>query len=234
MFKSRSHKTELLDLTDIDQNDLFCNLRELDTINQILGGHKVSVDGLNSIIKSAKVDKLHIVDIGCGGGDSLRAFEKWSHKSDVDLKLSGIDLKKDCIDFCRNHAPEDSKISYFCDDYRNISHQIQDADIVHAALFCHHLTENEIVELIRFCSEHNLILLINDLERNMIAYYSIKVLTKLFSNSYLVRNDAPLSVLRGFKKKEWIKMINKSGAENYIIKNKWAFRHLLIIYPNGN
>ena len=234
MFKSRSHKTELLDLTDIDQNDLFCNLRELDTINQILGGHKVSVDGLNSIIKSATVEKLHIVDIGCGGGDSLRAFEKWSEKSGVDLKLSGIDLKKDCIDFCRNHAPEDSKISYFCDDYRNISHQIQDADIVHAALFCHHLTENEIVELIRFCSEHKLILLINDLERNMIAYYSIKVLTKLFSNSYLVRNDAPLSVLRGFKREEWIKMILNSGAENYIIKNKWAFRHLLIIYPNGN
>ena len=233
MFKSRSHKTELLDLIDIDQNDLFCNLRELDTINQILGGHKVSVDGLNSIIKSAKVDKLHIVDIGCGGGDSLRAFEKWSEKSGVDLKLSGIDLKKDCIDFCRNHAQEYSEIQFYCDDYRNISHQIQDADIVHAALFCHHLTENEIVELIRFCSEHNLILLINDLERNMIAYYSIKVLTKLFSNSYLVRNDAPLSVLRGFKKKEWIKMINKSGAENYIIKNKWAFRHLLIIYPNG-
>ncbi|MFZ1229684.1 MAG: methyltransferase domain-containing protein, partial [Saprospiraceae bacterium] len=198
-----------------------------------LGGHKVSVDGLNSIIKSATVEKLHIVDIGCGGGDSLRAFEKWSEKSGVDLKLSGIDLKKDCIDFCRNHAQEYSEIQFYCDDYRNISHQIQDADIVHAALFCHHLTENEIVELIRFCSEHNLILLINDLERNMIAYYSIKVLTKLFSNSYLVRNDAPLSVLRGFKKKEWIKMINKSGAENYIIKNKWAFRHLLIIYPNG-
>jgi len=234
MFRSRSHEKELLDLTDIDQRDLFCNLSELDTINQILGGHKVSVDGLNSIIKSAKVEKLHIVDIGCGGGDSLRAFEKWSEKSGVDLKLSGIDLKKDCIDFCRNHAQEYSEIQFYCDDYRNINHHIQDANIVHAALFCHHLTENEIVELIRFCSEHNLILLINDLERNMIAYYSIKVLTKLFSNSYLVRNDAPLSVLRGFKKKEWIQMINKSGAENYIIKNKWAFRHLLIIYPNGN
>jgi hypothetical protein len=46
----------------------------------------------------------------------------------------------------------------------------------------------------------------------------------------LVKNDAPLSVLRGFKKKEWLEIIQQSGAKNYTLKNKWAFRHQVIIY----
>ena len=76
---------------------------------------------------------------------------------------------------------------------------------------------------------------INDLHRHPFAYYSIKWLTKLFSKSYLVKNDAPLSVLRGFKKKE-LEMFNfqcsppdrRAGILNARLKWKWAFRWLLI------
>jgi hypothetical protein len=73
-------------------------------------------------------------------------------------------------------------------------------------------------------------LIVNDLERNPIAYYAIKWLTALFSKSYLVKNDAPLSVARGFKKREWLAMIQEAGATRYSVKNKWAFRHEIIVY----
>lgn len=73
---------------------------------------------------------------------------------------------------------------------------------------------------------------INDLQRNWFAYHSIKIITQLFSSSYLVKNDAPLSVARGFHKKEWINIFNKAGIKNYTIKWKWAFRYL-IIFKHG-
>ncbi len=72
---------------------------------------------------------------------------------------------------------------------------------------------------------------INDLQRHPLAYYSIKYITKFFSKSYLVKNDAPLSVLRGFKKDEWKGIFEKAGIINYSIQWKWAFRYL-IIAPN--
>ena len=75
-------------------------------------------------------------------------------------------------------------------------------------------------------------LIINDLERNAFAHYAIKLLTRLFSKSYLVKNDAPLSVLRGFKTHEWKKLIQEAGAKNYTVNYKWAFRHEVIIYGN--
>jgi nicotinamide phosphoribosyltransferase len=94
------------------------------------------------------------------------------------------------------------------------------------------LTNEEIVELIKFAQKNKSTLIINDLERNAFAHYSIKLLTKLFSKSYLVKNDAPLSVLRGFKKTEWKDIIQQSGAKNFSVKYKWAFRHQVIIYAN--
>jgi len=70
---------------------------------------------------------------------------------------------------------------------------------------------------------------INDLHRHSLAYHSIHFLTKIFSDSYLVKNDAPLSVLRGFTKKDWELILQKAGFNSYSLKWKWAFRWLLII-----
>lgn len=76
----------------------------------------------------------------------------------------------------------------------------------------------------------NLGFFINDLHRHQIAYHFIKFVTKLFSKSYLVKNDGPLSVLRAFKKNEWVDILNKSGIKNYTIQWKWAFRLLIIVH----
>ncbi|OYW74945.1 MAG: hypothetical protein B7Z27_08945, partial [Sphingobacteriia bacterium 32-37-4] len=68
---------------------------------------------------------------------------------------------------------------------------------------------------------------INDLQRHYLAYHSIKLLTIAFSNSYLVKNDAPLSVLRGFSKEELESMFAEAGITRYDIQWKWAFRWLV-------
>jgi hypothetical protein len=74
---------------------------------------------------------------------------------------------------------------------------------------------------------------VNDLHRHPFAYYSIKWLTKFFSKSYLVKNDAPLSVLRGFKRKELEVLSHQSSVEKISINWKWAFRWLLVYIHAG-
>lgn len=69
---------------------------------------------------------------------------------------------------------------------------------------------------------------INDLQRNWFAYHSIKIITRFFSSSYLVKNDAPLSVARGFHKDEWLQVFQKAGIKNFNVEWKWAFRYLII------
>ncbi|PWJ59076.1 methyltransferase family protein [Dyadobacter jejuensis] len=227
MFKHRSTQKELLDAVDIPEKDLFQNLKELDFINHWLGGYAVSFNALKDLLPRDKA--LCVVDIGSGGGDTLLRMESWAQQQGIDLKLVGIDQKEVCIQYAESRQ-RSGNIQYFCDDYRNIGQYITHFDLIHASLFCHHLSHTEMVDLVRFACERKCILVINDLERNALAYWSIKVLTWLFSSSYLVKNDAPLSVLRGFKRVEWKKILQQAGAQHYRIKNKWAFRHQVIVY----
>jgi 2-polyprenyl-3-methyl-5-hydroxy-6-metoxy-1,4-benzoquinol methylase len=229
-FKTRSYQKELLDEPDIAPELLFQNLRELEFINTYLGGHRISLKGLETLQKQG-IPFTSVIDIGCGGGDSLKAIARWQQRNKLPFTLTGIDLKPDCISFAKQNCAAHPEIKWLCDDFRNAFAQGK-VDVVHASLFCHHFTEQEIVAFLKLCSQQKAIFVINDLERHPLAYYSIQWLTRLFSKSPLVKNDAPLSVQRGFKKKEWKAMLETAGIKHYIVRNYWAFRHLVIAFPN--
>lgn len=231
MFRHRSLQKELLDRDDIPTPDLFQNLRELDFINHWLGGYNISFNALKSILQRGK--QYTLVDIGCGGGDTLKRIAAWNRKAGFELSLYGIDLKPDCIAYAAENL-ENADVTLICDDYRNTYQHLQNVDIIHACLFCHHLTNGQLVDLVQFAMSNRAILVINDLERNALAHYSIKWLTNVFSKSYLVKNDAPLSVLRGFTRREWLDILQQSGATRFSVKNKWAFRHEVIVYGNAD
>jgi len=231
MFKHRSYEKELLDAAFIEKVLLYRNLKELEIINRLLGGHRVSIAGIKKAVND-KSKLYQLVDIGCGGGDSLVALAKWANTEEYNVNFTGVDLQQDCIAYAQNNCSRYPQINFSCSDFRTVFSQSKKIDVIHASLFCHHFTEKEIIEFILLCYNHGTIFIINDLERNPIAYYSIKLLTRLFSKSVLVKNDAPLSVLRGFKKTNWHAILKQAGIKRYVIKNKWAFRHLIVIYPN--
>ncbi len=228
MFKERSHTKELLDTCTMSVEDLSQNLRELHTINKWLGGYSITFKAMNKVVKPHT--PAIIMDLGCGGGDTLNELHSWSLKKNRSVQLNGIDILPGCISYSQTNTRGKTGIRFICDDYRNSTAHIPKIDVMHASLFCHHLNDDEIVELIRFTLSNKITLVINDLERHPLAYYSIKALTALFSRSHLVKNDAPLSVLRGFKKSEWRRLLELSGAKKYTVTNRWAFRHEVIVY----
>jgi 2-polyprenyl-3-methyl-5-hydroxy-6-metoxy-1,4-benzoquinol methylase len=233
MFKNRSYQKELLDAEVIPQHLLWQNLKELEFINTYLGGHQITKNALHQLLPLLQQkSELTVADIGCGGGDSLKALHHWFDSKKIKVQIIGVDLKADCIEYATNNCKSYSNIHLLCDDFRNVFVAHQKIDIVHASLFCHHFTEKEIIDFIKICKTHGAIFIINDLERNPIAYFAIKWLTKIFSHSPLVKHDAPLSVLRGFKKTAWQAILAEAQINHFSLKNKWAFRHQLIIYPN--
>jgi 2-polyprenyl-3-methyl-5-hydroxy-6-metoxy-1,4-benzoquinol methylase len=228
LLKYRSNEKEYLDNSHIETKDLYQNLIELDVINNRLGGYNVSRKGLAAILKTKK--SVHtILDIGFGGGDSIKQLAKYSDKKKIKLFFYGVDLKNDCVKYAENNLSTISNKQLICDDYRNISADLlKQIDVIHCSLFLHHLTDEEIIDLLKFGKSNECIILANDLQRNWFAYYSIKLLTTIFSKSYLVKNDAPISVKRGFKRNELIALLEKAGFKNYSVKWSWAFRYILI------
>lgn len=226
--KFRSYQKEYLDGDQIETKDLFRNLVELDIINKQLGGYNASLKGLKQLLKKNKSIKT-ILDIGFGGGDSIKQLSNLAKEKNYNLFFYGVDLKPDCIAYATKNLILVPNKELICNDYRNISSELLNkVDVIHCSLFLHHLTDEEIIELFKFAKSNHCIILANDLHRNWFAYYSIKLLTSLFSKSYLVKNDAPLSVLRGFKKQELISLLIKAGISDYSVKWSWAFRYIVI------
>lgn len=229
--KVRSNKTELLDGDNIPRQALEKNLRELEFINKWLGGHHICIRGLQALIRNKK--DLRICEIGCGGGDNLAALINYTMCSRIKLSSVGIDLKAQCLAFAKKN-PLLNNTLFICDDYRNCAFQDK-PDVIFSSLFCHHFSTEELITQIRWMKENSLTgFFINDLQRNAIAYHSIKLLTRLFSRSYLVKNDAPLSVARALTKKEWRRIFEQVGIVNYKIEWRWAFRYLIIFRHDEN
>jgi 2-polyprenyl-3-methyl-5-hydroxy-6-metoxy-1,4-benzoquinol methylase len=233
IFAQRSEQTELIDEPDIPFADWEVCLHELNAVNTYLGGHKITVAGVRRILQHQS-DKNHspqktltICEIGCGGGDNLKAIHKIFAKK-IPLKFIGIDINKACTDFAAKNCAS-LNAEFICSDYKKVSFSKQ-PDIIFNSLFCHHFTNVQLIEMLQWMKQNSgMGFFINDLQRHQFAYHSIKTLTKLFSGSYLVRNDGPISVLRGFHKSEWKQLLSEAGIKHHSIQWRWAFRYLVVV-----
>ena len=223
--KYRSAEKELLDADNIPFADIQLCMKELNRVNTLLGGHAITLSGVKEFDPKSE---LHICEIGCGGGDNLKAISKHHQATNINLSFIGIDIKKECIEFAARQNPE-IYAQWIAKDYRQVNFGVNKPDIIFSSLFCHHFTDDELVEMIEWMRLNSKMgFFINDLQRHPLAYYLIKNLTKVFSRSYLVKNDAAVSVSRGFTKEEWENIFLKASIKNYTIKWKWAFRYLII------
>ena len=229
-YKKRSLTEELLDQNNIPFEDIVRNMKELDFINTHLGGHSITINGFKNLLKDRK--KISVCEIGCGGGDNLNAIYKFCKNNNVETQFTGIDINKNCITYAKQNDIS-QKVVFIVSDYREIDFKADKPDIIFSSLFCHHFTGSELPEMLHWMENNSRVgFFINDLHRHWLAYHFIKIATKLFSKSYLVKNDAPLSVLRGFKKNEWENIFKKAGIDNYSIEWKWAFRYLIVKTPD--
>ena len=227
-FASRSYQPELLDHPDIPFDDIRRNMDELDFINTWLGGHAITIAGLKKLLRShaSNDSRLSICEIGCGGGNNLCAIDQWLAKKNISASYIGIDINPHCITHAKNTAGL-QHARWITSDYKAVQFE-EKPDIIFCSLFCHHFTDEQLVSMLQWMESNAAIgYFINDLHRHPLAYYSIKMLTGLFSRSYLVKNDAPLSVLRGFSRKEIQRLMQQAGQVGYSIEWKWAFRWLV-------
>lgn len=233
MFEKRSEETELMDDLQLSSDDLRRNLDELETINYWLGGHKVVLQALEKLLPQLrKLNRpITICDVGCGGGDMLREIAKWAEKQRLAMVLTGVDANAFMLHYAAPKCRQFPNIQFQQADIFSPEFQQQKFDILTCSLFCHHFSDERLIRLLtQLFNQARVAVIINDLERHQLAYYSIKMLTQLFSKSYLVKNDAPLSVLRAFRKKELEAILHEAGITFYKLKWLWAFRWQLVLF----
>jgi 2-polyprenyl-3-methyl-5-hydroxy-6-metoxy-1,4-benzoquinol methylase len=211
-------------------------LSELEIINTWLGGNNVTMSALRELIAGIdRREKVRIVDLGCGRGDILQSIEKWSKKNRLNVHLTGIDANDYIVNAAIENLPRDSQIEFKSIDILSSEFQSQQFDIIIGTLFFHHFSDQQLISFFSGLKNQAKIgFIVNDIHRHPIAFYSILLLTRLFSRSSMVKYDAPLSVMRAFKRRELVSILHQAGIQNFKIRWKWAFRWQVLAYPGGS
>ncbi len=218
-FSKRSTISELMDNFEVDAKELNINLKELEIINQWLGGHAVSLSGLNAL-KPGRAEDWKLLDVACGGGDSLLAFQKYARSKGLNFQLSGLDINSNAIAYAKNRCNALGQFEWLQQGFEEI--EGGSFDVIHCSLFMHHLYGTELKALTDLLFSARKGFIVNDLQRHFLS-----VLTQLFSNSYLVKNDARLSVAKGFSRSELEELFPARPGWEIKIEWKWAFRWLI-------
>ena len=233
-FSKRSGDAEIMDDLDYAGEMMDRTLGELEVINRWLGGNNVTINGISKLLKGSKHDRtVQVADLGCGRGDMLVLIDKWAKKQKLDVNLIGIDANQYVIDAARKRLNGFPHIQLQAINILSPAFQGKKFDIVIGTLFYHHFSDEQLISFFSgLKNQANIGFLINDIHRHSLAYYSIKLLTGLFSRSSMVKYDAPLSVLRAFSREELSNILYSAGIKNFTISWKWAFRWQVIVFSN--
>jgi len=228
----RATTPELMDDLGLATEELRQNLDELETINTWLGGYQPVLAALGRLRPHFPAGrKVRLADLGSGGGDTLRHVARWARQRRLAMQLTGIDANAFMLEYAAAKSQQYPEISYRQLDIFSAEFAAQPYDVLTASLFCHHFTDTELVALLRrWRQQAKLAVVINDLHRHPLAYYSIKYLTRLLKGSRLVQHDAPLSVARAFSRQDWQRLLAQAGITKYSLRWCWAFRWQVVIH----
>ncbi len=230
----RSYSKEIMDDLSCEGEVLLQALNELKTINKLLGGNKVTTDGLGKLINSPYNTPISIADIGCGGGDMIAVMQEWGNKKGASLRFEGVDANPNIIELAKKRTEKVPNVNWKAINVFDPRFLDDKVDVVCCTLFTHHFTDEELTKMFRiFRRKARLGIIVNDLHRHPLAYHSIKLLTFFFSKSEMVKNDAPLSVKRGFIREDWHRIGAEAGLPNLKVTWHWAFRWQVICALNG-
>lgn len=225
----RSEAPELMD--DLTQGgpELRTALAQLRVINTLLGAALPTLEGVDRLWRQAgRPGHLELVDVGAGSGDGNRVLLFWALVRRVHLRITLIDINAETCKVARELYHDEPRVrveqgSAFLLPPRT-------ADIVTASLFAHHFPDRLLPSLLRTLSEAATIgAVVNDLHRHTFAWASIWLLTRLFSRNRMIHHDAPLSVLRGFRANDFVRLRQEYGLERLWFAWRPLFRYLVIL-----
>ena len=110
-YSHRYSGRELLDDLRASGGDLHQALHELDSINYLLGGNYVTLEGLTHLLEQASPATPHIADLGCGSGDMLRRVRRLLVRKGEEAKLTGIDATPNVIAYAEVNTPPSCAVS---------------------------------------------------------------------------------------------------------------------------
>ena len=228
--QTRSLETEEMDNLNLSGEVLHQTLNGLSVINRLLGNTNTTFKAVKTaILNSAR--PLTIIDLGCGGGDNLRAIANWSYKNNYPVELIGIDGNENILNYARSKNKKGFSIDYLQADILALSYQLPPCDLLISSHFIYHFSDEELVRFLKISKDQiSTKIIFSELRRSRMAYLLFKFGNIFLPFSKMIKEDRFKAIRRSFKKEELETIIKKAGFERFKIRRKFAFRWQVEIF----
>ncbi|WP_158594482.1 methyltransferase domain-containing protein [Aquimarina sp. AD1] len=224
----RLHTKEQLDNLSLSGKKLSKVLISLKLINKLFGNHKqLAKSTLDYCIKNPQKKPIRIVDIGCGGGDSIyNVFSKLNNNG-IQGNFLGIDGNPQTINHANSLYAKEDQIQFEIGDILDPAFIIPDCDIIISSHFIYHFEDEELIKFIKRIQEKGIKhIIFSELKRSKIAYFLFKYSSIFLPISKLAKQDGLIAIQRAFTINELENIINKSDVKKYTVHKKTWFRTL--------
>ncbi|WP_136468643.1 methyltransferase domain-containing protein [Flagellimonas onchidii] len=228
----RSRDLELMDDPNMEFEVLKNAYKDINKCNLWLGGESNTIREVWKLVKNEPEKSYTILDMGCGDGSMLLKLSKFLSKHHVSHTMVGIDLRDDVLKIAAENTAAFPNISFKKMDILKADSSFE-CDILINTLTMHHFEEERIEAFLnQFVRLANIGVVINDLHRSRLAYYLFKLFSVFFIQTQVAKYDGLVSILKGFKKKDLVRLSKKIPGVMHEIKWKWAFRYVWVMKFN--
>ena len=211
------------DLESIGGEELRTALTTLRTINRRLGGHATTRRALSDLAaRTALPRRLEVLDVGGGSGDAAPEILAWGRERAFDVRVVVLDLHPETAAEAASLLHREPQAEARQGDLFDVPPR--SFDVVHAGLFLHHFDGDgagRALAAMARAARHGVV--VNDLHRHAVPWVLIRALTLVGSRNRLIRNDAPLSVARGFTDRDW-RALGPAAGLDLRWRRTWAWR----------
>lgn len=199
----------------------------VERVNRCCGGVQTSLEGIASLVPPGR-RRLSILDVGTGSGSLPVEFVRWGESQGIDVESHGIDLIESSVEWASQRYRSVEGVSFACRDLFELEGE-ERWDVVHASLLLHHFFDGDAVECLAHMAKlSRLGIVVNDLHRHPLHYLGARALIPMVTRDRMARHDGPVSVSRGFTRRELLERSERAGLEHASVAWRLPFRWLLV------
>jgi len=225
-----SSQPEHMDLPDADPLLLMDDLKNLRNINRFLGGHSALRKHIRPFLENSNGRPVTtVLDMATGSADHPLALVDLARRLGRPVSITAIDSNPHMVETSRRRTAHVPAITVLRGDIRYPEWPDGSFDFVLCSLALHHFSLEVAREIV--CSMRRLSrvgFIVNDLQRSRLGEAAAWLWTRTTTRNPMTRNDAVVSVQRGFNKEELAEMGTESGVRRFSVHREPFFRLVLV------
>jgi len=222
---------EWMDEPDRDPKLVERALDDLRWVNRRLGGARALLRGLDPFLELVTPDEtFEVLDVGSGGGDLALAIARHAERRGLRARVTSLDRDPVAASRAREATSESPDFAVVRADGFRLPFGSGAFHVATASLLLHHFGQKEAAALLRSLRRvARLGVVVNDLVRDWVPWAFIWTAARLARRSPMFVHDAPLSVLRGFRRQELLALAREAGEPTPRLRRVWPYRWVLTL-----